>query len=149
MKGYKVFYPDFTYKHKGLQYKENETFEVELPISICSHGLHFCTNAADCFSYYNFDPKNIVCEVEALGEVMTHADDSKICTNKLRVGRILTWQEVLVVANSGKDNTGLANSGDSNSGDSNSGDSNSGNWNSGDRNSGDRNSGDSNSGYRN
>ena len=148
MKGYKVFCPNFTSKHKGFQYKENETFEVQLPIQICSHGLHFCIKASDCFNYYEFDPKNIVCEVEALGETQTHADDSKVCTNILRVGRRLSWQEVLVVANEGNNNTGLANSGDRNSGNTNSGNWNSGYRNSGDRNSGYRNSGDSNSGYR-
>jgi hypothetical protein len=149
MKGYKVFYPDFTAKHNSMKYKENETFEVSLPIKICSHGLHFCLKASDCFSYYDFDPKNIVCEVEALGEIQTHSDDSKICTNILRVGKILTWNEVLFVANEGKDNTGHSNSGDRNSGNRNSGNWNSGNRNSGNRNSGDRNSGDRNSGNRN
>jgi len=149
MKGYKVFCPNFTSKHKGFQYKENETFEVQLPIQICSHGLHFCIKASDCFNYYEFDPKNIVCEVEALGETQTHADDSKVCTNILRVGRRLSWQEVLVVANEGNNNTGLANSGDRNSGNTNSGNWNSGYRNSGDRNSGYRNSGDSNSGDSN
>ena len=179
MKGFKVFSPDFTAKQKGMKYAENETFEVSLPISICSHGLHFCVKAQDCFSYYDFDPKNIVCEVEALGETKTHDEDSKVCTNILKVGRRLTWAEVLEVANAGSGNSGHSNSGDSNSGyrnsgysnsgysnsgnwnsgnwnsgnwnsgDRNSGNWNSGNWNSGYRNSGDSNSGDSNSGYRN
>jgi hypothetical protein len=144
MRGYKVFSPDFTCR--GMQFQENKTFEVALPISICSHGLHFCTNASHCFSYYAFDPINIVCEVEALGEIQLHDEDSKVCTNILKVGRRLTWQEVLVVANEGKNNTGHSNSGYSNSGDSNSGDSNSGNWNSGNSNSGNWNSGNSNSG---
>jgi hypothetical protein len=162
IKGYKVFDEDFTCK--GMKFVENKTFEVSLPIKICNHGLHFCTKASHCFSYYSFDPKNIVCEVEALGETQTHDEDSKVCTNILRVGRRLTWQEVLVVANEGENNTGHSNSGysnsgywnsgywnsgDRNSGYRNSGDRNSGYWNSGDRNSGDRNSGDRNSGDRN
>jgi len=152
MKGFKVFNPDFSCK--GMIFEENKTFEVSLPISICSHGLHFCTKASHCFSYYGFDPNNIVCEVEAIGEVQTHNEDSKVCTNILKIGKRLTWAEVLVFANEGKNNTGHSNSGDRNSGDSNSGysnsgDRNSGNWNSGYSNSGYRNSGDSNSGDRN
>lgn len=119
MRGYKVFSPDFTCR--GMQFEENKTFEVPLPISICSHGLHFCIKASHCFSYYDFDPKNIVCEVEALGEIQLHNGDSKVCTNMLRVGRRLSWQEVLVVANDGKNNTGYSNSGDCNSGNRNSG----------------------------
>ncbi len=82
MKGYKIFNPDFTCK--GMQYKENEIFEVPLPISICNKGIHFCTKASHCFSYYSFDPKNIVCEVEALGEIQTHSEDSHEVLRKKR-----------------------------------------------------------------
>jgi hypothetical protein len=149
MKGYKVFNPDFTAKQNNMKYEVGKTFEVPLPITICRSGLHFCLKASDCFSYYDFDPKNIVCEVEALGETQTHDEDSKVCTNKLHIIRIIEWSEVLFLANEGKDNTGHSNSGNWNSGDSNSGNSNSGNRNSGDRNSGNWNSGDSNSGDSN
>ncbi|HUP14255.1 MAG TPA: hypothetical protein VM187_18665 [Niastella sp.] len=147
VKGYKVFNEDFTCR--GIKYEENKEFKHKGTIEICSRGLHFCLKAQDCFKYYEFDPKNIVCEVEALGDVQYHHEDSKGCTDHLLIGRRLTWQEVLQVANSGSNNTGHSNSGDSNSGDRNSGYRNSGSRNSGDRNSGYRNSGDSNSGYRN
>jgi len=136
VKGFKVFNPDFTCK--GVQFEEGKTFEIDGPIQICHRGLHFCTKASHCFSYYTFDPNNIVCEVEAIGEVQGHDEDSKMCTDKLRILRRLTWQEVLVAANEGANNTGHSNSGNWNSGNRNSGDSNSGY----------RNSGDSNSGYR-
>jgi PPE-repeat protein len=118
-------------------------------ISICNRGFHFCLKLSDCFSYYSFDKKNIVCEVEAFGDCETHSDDSKACTNHIKIGRKLTWEEVLFHANNGIDNTGHSNSGYNNSGYNNSGYRNSGDNNSGDRNSGYRNSGDSNSGYRN
>lgn len=119
IKGYKVFLPDFTSKHGGIKFKENADFEVKLPLSMCNWGIHFCTKAQHCFSYYDFDPKNIVCEVESLGETLTHSQDSKVCTNRLHVGRRLSWDEVLVLANDGLNNTGHSNSGDRNSGDSN------------------------------
>ena len=67
----------------------------------------------------------------------------------LYVGRRLTWPELLVLANEGKNNTGHSNSGNQNSGYQNSGNQNSGYRNSGDWNSGDRNSGDWNSGNQN
>jgi hypothetical protein len=156
VKGYKIFNADFTCTggDKKFQYKENAEFKHNGPILICNSGLHFCLKASDCFSYYTFTRENIVCEVEALGDVQYHHEDSKAVTNYIRIGRRLTWEEVLFLANEGKDNTGHSNSGyrnsgDSNSGNWNSGDSNSGNWNSGDRNSGDRNSGDRNSGDSN
>jgi hypothetical protein len=172
IKGFKVFNSDLTCR--GFQFEVGKEYKHKGKIKICSSGFHFCIKANDCFNYYDFDPKNKVCEVEALGKTETHDEDSKVCTNHIVILRELTWHEVLEVANIGKGNTGHSNSGNWNSGDRNSGDSNSGdrnsgdrnsgnwnsgNWNSGDRNSGNwnsgnwnsgnRNSGDSNSGYRN
>ena len=130
--GYKVFNSDFTCH--GFQYAENKEYVFEGKIKICSSGFHFCEKASDCFSYYSFDPQNIVCEVEGRGKIESEEDGSKKCTDKIFIGRKLTWDEVLKVANEGLNNTGHSNSGNSNSG----------NWNSGYRN-----SGYSNSGYRN
>jgi hypothetical protein len=164
MKGYKIFKPDFTAKEGSFQYAENKTFEMDLPIKICSRGFHFCVKLAHCFSYYDFDHNNIVCEVEALGDIMAHEEDSKICTNKLHVGRRLSWQDVLTLANEGKNNTGHSNTGNrntgyrntgnrntgySNTGDWNTGNSNTGDWNTGNSNTGNRNTGDWNTGDRN
>ena len=137
--GYKVFNPDFTCH--GFQYAENKEFTFKGKIQICSSGFHFCEKASDCFSYYSFSPDNIVCKVEGRGTIIREDSDSKRCTDKIFIGKKLTWNEVLKVANEGINNTGCANSGNWNSGYRNSG-----NWNSGDSNSGDSNSGDSNSG---
>ena len=149
IKGYKVFKPDFTAKDNNFQYAENTEYKHNGPIKICASGFHFCIKAQHCFSYYDFNPENIVCEVEALGKTDMHEQDSKVCTDHIRIGRRLTWAEVLVVANDGANNTGHSNSGNWNSGDRNSGNWNSGYWNSGNWNSGDRNSGNRNSGYWN
>ena len=145
VRGYKVFNPDWTCR--GFQYEVGKTFEEDVEPSVCCCGFHFCENAADCFSYYNFDPENKVAEVVAHGKVVN--DGTKSCTNKIEIVREIPWQEVLDIVNTGKGCTGLCNSGDCNSGNRNSGDCNSGNRNSGDCNSGNRNSGDCNSGNRN
>ena len=161
MKGFKVFNSDWTCR--GFQFEVGKTFTEDVTPVCCDRGFHFCTKAADCFKYYDFNPDNKVAEVEALGDIDTD-DDSKCCTNKIHIIRETTWQEVLDLVNLGKACTGLRNSGnwnsgdwnsgnrnsgDCNSGDCNSGDCNSGNWNSGDCNSGDCNSGNRNSGNRN
>ena len=140
MKGYKVFNPDWTCR--GFQYEVGKTYKHEGKLSICNSGFHFCRKASDCFSYYAFDSKNKVAEVEALG--LVKSDDTKSVTNEIHIIREIPWNELLNIVNEGKDCTGLCNSGNSNSGNWNSG-----NWNSGDRNSGNSNSGDSNSGDRN
>ena len=144
MKGYKVFNSDWTCR--GFQFEVGKVFEEDVTPVCCDKGFHFCTKASDCFSYYDFDPNNKVAEVEALGEIDSNDEDSKCCTNKIKIVREINWQEVLELVNLGKACTGLCNSGNRNSGDYNSGNRNSGNRNSGDYNSGNRNSGDYNSG---
>ena len=144
LKGFKVFNPDWTCR--GFQYEVGKTYEENVNPRVCKRGFHFCTKASDCFNYYRFDPNNKVAEVEALGDVDTHSDNSKYSTNKLHIIREVSWQEVLELVNLGKDCTGNRNSGDYNSGDCNHGNHNSGNHNSGDWNSGNHNSGNWNSG---
>ena len=127
MKGYKVFKPDWTCR--GYQFEVGKTFEEDVDPKCCDRGFHFCTKASDCFHYYEFDCNNKVAEVEALGVIDTHADDSKCSTNKIHIIRELTWNEVLELVNLGKACTGLCNSGNRNSGNRNSGNRNSGDWN--------------------
>ena len=129
MQGYKVFDPDW--KCRGFQYKVGETFEEDVTPSCCNQGFHFCTELKDCFNYYSFDPNNKVAEIEALGEIDAEADGSKHCTNKIKIVREITWEEVLQMVNMGKACTGLCNSGNRNSGDWNSGDWNKTNFSSG------------------
>ena len=90
VKGYKVFNPDFTCH--GFQYAGNKEYTFEGKIKICLSGFHFCEKASDCFSYYSFDPKNIVCEVEGRGTILSEDPDSKKCTDKIFIGKILTWE---------------------------------------------------------
>ena len=134
MKGFKVFNSDWTCR--GFQFEVGKTFTEDVTPVCCDRGFHFCTKAADCFKYYDFNPDNKVAEVEALGDIDTNNNDSKCSTNKIHIIREITWQEVLDLVNLGKACTGLCNSGDCNSGDWNSGDCNSGNHNSGNHNSG-------------
>ena len=143
MKGYKVFNPDWTCRK--FQFEVGKTYEEDVTPSCCSRGFHFCTELKDCFSYYSFDPNNKVAEIEALGEIDAESDKNKHCTNKIKIVRQLSWEEVLKMVNMGKANTGLCNSGDYNSGNCNSGNSNSGDCNSGHYNSGNCNSGNCNS----
>ena len=144
MQGYKVFEPDWTCR--GFQYAVGETFEEDVTPSCCNRGFHFCTELKDCFNYYPFNPDNKVAEIEALGDIDAESDDSKHCTNKIKIVREISWEEVLKMVNMGKANAGLCNSGNCNSGNRNSGNRNSGDCNSGDCNSGNCNSGNRNSG---
>ena len=149
VRGYKVFNEDWTCSPNGntKQYTCPGKFEEDITPVRCGRGMHFCRKAADCFNYYNFNPKNKVAEVIAYGDIVEVGD--KCCTNKLEIVREIPWQELLTIVNTGKDCTGLRNTGDRNTGDRNTGDRNTGDWNTGDRNTGDWNTGDWNTGDRN
>lgn len=147
MKGYKVFKPDWTCR--GFQYSVGKTFEEDVTPSCCNRGFHFCTELKDCFNYYSFNPNNKVAEVEALGEIDTEIDGSKHCTNKIKIIREISWEEVLRMLNTGKANMGFGNIGNYNSGNYNSGSYNSGTHNTGKNNSGNYNSGNCNDGSYN
>lgn len=144
MKGYKVFNPDWTCR--GFQYSVGKVFEEAITPICCKRGFHFCTELKECFSYYSFDPKNKVAEIEALGDIDTLPDMNKHCTNIIKIVRELSWEEVLKAVNTGNSNTGFSNTGNYNSGNYNCGDWNSGNYNSGHHNSGIFNSGSYNAG---
>ena len=116
-----------------MEYKVGEIAEVPGKPKICAHGIHFCWDLNDVHGYYNLR-NSVICEVEPLGEVVENVDSAKCCTNKLKVVRRLTDDEVLSLSNSGKYNTGYINTG---------------NWNTGNRNTGDWNTGDCNTGFFN
>ncbi len=145
VKGYKVFNPDWTCR--GKQYSCPGKFEEDVKLLICSRGIYFCKKAADCFTYYDFNPDFHVAEVVAYGRVVEQCDEC--VTDKLEIVREISWHEVLDLTNTGNNCTGFRNSGDKNSGNGNSGDRNSGHVNSGDWNNGNRNSGHGNSGHGN
>ena len=142
IKGFKVFNPDWTCR--GFKYEVGQTYEENVEPSVCERGFHFCKQPKDCFNYYTFDPNNKVAEVIALGDVVE--GENKCCTNKIKIVREITWEELLSLVNTGKGNTGLCNSGDRNAGNRNSGNCNTGNRNTGDWNTGNRNAGDWNTG---
>ena len=146
MRAYKVFNPDFTCKN--FKFEVGGRYKIKEEPVLCQVGFHACIRPNMCFSYYTFDTKNIVCEVEIHGKYV--GDEAvKICTNDIEIIRKLEWSEVLSIVNNGINNTGHSNTGDCNTGDRNTGHSNTGDSNTGHRNTGDSNTGHRNTGDRN
>ncbi len=149
MKGFKAFDKDL--KCREFQYKVGKTYTLDGDLKLCGTGFHFCEKLENVYGYYERSGDTRICEIEAVGKVLTEGDKS--ATDKIKIVREIKGKElvaaVLKGTNSGNRNSGNRNSGDYNSGDYNSGYYNSGNRNSGDYNSGDYNSGDYNSGNRN
>lgn len=146
MKGYKVFNSDWTCR--GFQYEVGKTYEEDVKPECCERGFHFCTKAVDCFNYYSFDLNKKVAEVEALGDISINKydSDSKCSTNKIRIIRELTWDEVFRLVNVGNHCFGYGNTESNNIGDRNSGCYNNGKYNTGNANIGKFNTGSCNTG---
>ena len=96
---------DFDYG-KANKYS-GRIFEMdEMPI-LCDTGFHACLIPIDCFSYYNeatYDSKLVIYEVEVLGSVdfdgyLIGNFDTKICTNKIKIGKRLSLNEVFEISN--------------------------------------------------
>ena len=151
IRGYKAFSDDL--KCRDKQYTCPGVFEESGPIKLCEHGMHFCLKLWDVYHYYTFNKNTRVTEVIAEGDVLSNKSDTpydifildtKLVTNKLRIVRELSWDEINKLVNIGEGNIGIGNSGNYNAGHYNTG-----NYNYGSRNSGDYNFGNENSGNYN
>lgn len=93
MKVYKAFNPDMTCR--GFQYEIGKTYEIEGEPIMCARGFHACMKLESVFYYYSNYNKPILCEVEILGDVVYGKnDEDKIVTNKIKIVRELTKEEV-------------------------------------------------------
>lgn len=147
VKGFKVFNPDWTCNPTGkhpYKYEVGKVYTIKAEPLLCERGFHFCINLAECFHHYDFSEKNKVAEVLAFGDIVYGID--KCCTNKIKIVRELSWEEVLKYANIGAENVGFGNIGDDNKGKYNTGSNNTGNFNTGDCNKGHSNTGHFNEG---
>ena len=144
-------------KCRGFQFEVGGAYDTgykKEELELCSETVfHFCDSLEKVHEYYDCsNEENRYCEIEVLGELIY--DENKCGSNKIKILREITGEELEILkghknGNTGLFNSGNKNSGDYNSGDNNSGDLNSGNYNSGDYNRGNYNSGNYNSGYLN
>ena len=136
-------------KCRGFQFEVGGAYDTgykKEELELCSETVfHFCDSLEKVHEYYDCsNEENRYCEIEVLGELIY--DENKCGSNKIKILREITGEELEILKGHKNGNTGLFNSGDSNSGNNNSGNSNSGDYNSGFANSGDFNSGNRNSG---
>ena len=80
----------------GFIFEVGKTYEIKGNLQICKNGFHFCQELMDLNNYYQFSHwSNRYYEIEALGEVIT--EDNKSVTNKIKILRQLTQEDVLAI----------------------------------------------------
>ena len=101
MIGYKGF--DSELKCIDYQYEIGKTFEIDSnkELSVCPKvqnnqaGLHFCENPLDVLKYYPNEKGNRYAVVESIGNTIFDSYDSKVATDKLKVIKEITYNELL------------------------------------------------------
>jgi len=91
VKGYKAYNKGLVCK--DFQFEENKTFTIEGEPIICQKGFHFYENPLDTLNYYDLCESEFT-TVEAIGNV-THNEDTKIATNKIKIGKKLSLHEFI------------------------------------------------------
>ena len=147
---------------RGMQFEIGKTYDTGYTenLELCSWKVfHFCKSLEKVHKFYSasVEENNRFCEIEVLGELVE--DENKCGSNKIKILREITGEELANLRgfkngntglfNTGNWNTGNRNTGNRNTGDRNTGDRNTGNCNTGNRNTGDHNTGDWNTGHCN
>ena len=93
MKYYKAMNKDFTCKK--FQYEIGKTYELPKDTEMKIHysGFHFCDILNACFNYY-YKNNSIICEVEPLGKVDRDISESILVTDKIKIVRQLSDEEI-------------------------------------------------------
>ena len=121
-------------KCRGFQFEVGKVYDTGYTegLELCSNTVfHFCDSLDKVHEYYScIDEENRYCEIEVLGELIYNGN--KCGSNKIKILREITGEELDNLKGHKNGNTGLFNIGRNNSGNGNSGDNNSGNANSGD-----------------
>ena len=135
-------------KCRGFQFEVGKVYDTcakDDELKLCTNTVfHFCRSLQQVHSFYSCDEDNRYCEIEVLGKLIE--DKDKCGSNKIKIVREITGDELNKLKGLERGNTGLFNTGDWNTGNRNTGYRNTGNWNTGNWNTGYRNTGDWNTG---
>ena len=92
MNYYKAFNKDMTCRR--FQYEVGETYTLDGELELCENGFHFCNILNACYHYYPNNNDTIICLVEPLGDIVCDFHDNKLATNKIKIVKQLTKEEI-------------------------------------------------------
>ena len=76
---------------RGYKYSLDTPNIYNGEIKLCESGFHFCVNALDCLSYYDYTPEHTYALVES-GDNYFVRDDKVVC-DKLSIISTLSYEE--------------------------------------------------------
>ena len=109
---------------RGMQFEIGKTYNTGYTenLELCSCKVfHFCKSLEKVHEFYSaiVEENNRFCEIEVLGELVE--DESKCGSNKIKILREITGEELAMLRGLKNGNTGLFNTGDMNTGNWNTG----------------------------
>lgn len=121
-------------KCRNFQFEVGKVYDTgakDDELKLCTNTVfHFCRSLQQVHQHYNCnDEDNRYCEIEVLGKLIE--DKNKCGSNKIKIVREITGNELNQLKGLEKGNTGLFNTGDYNTGNLNTGDWNTGHYNTG------------------
>jgi hypothetical protein len=84
-------------KCRGFQFEVGKTYSIEGEVVVCRNGWHACENPLDVFSYYA-PGLSVFHEVEQIGDLARHDEDTKIASAKITIGVEISMHEMALRA---------------------------------------------------
>jgi len=94
VKGYKATY---NYKCRNQIFEVGQEYKIDKKPIVCNRGFHYCENAINVLSYYNFLSCFKLLEIEDLSNETAKETifGEKSCTNHIKITREIIGQELL------------------------------------------------------
>ena len=103
---------------RGMQFEIGKTYDTgakDDELELCSNTVfHYCDSIQKVHKHYRVDEDNRFCEIEVLGREIS--DGEKCGSNKIRIVREITADELNIMLGKINGNTGIFNTGDRNTG---------------------------------
>lgn len=117
----------------GFQFEIGKVYDTgakDDELKLCTNTVfHFCRSLQQVHDYYSCYVNNRYCEIEVLGKLIE--DKNKCGSNKIKIVREITGDELNRLKGLERGNIGLFNTGNRNTGDYNTGNRNTGDYNTG------------------
>ena len=94
MIGYKGFNSQLQGYNK-FQFEEGKTYEITGTLEMCKNGFHFCDIPLHVLEFYKNINDNKYAIIEALGEIAVDISSKKLVTNKIKISKVISYEEFI------------------------------------------------------
>jgi hypothetical protein len=78
--------------HDKFYFETGKVYEIDTPIKMCCNGFHFCKDIKNVLMYHPILKWTAVAEIEVIGKIIEK--DNKCVTSKIKIIRMLSYEEL-------------------------------------------------------